>query len=74
MRGLVCVLLTVLIYQNGKHYRRRSDYLYMLAFCCTLMLGIFESVMFSGGLGTYIYMCMFLLLSKAPKQKGQERS
>ena len=71
---LVCVLLTVLIYQNGKRYRRRSDYLYMLAFCCTLMLGIFESVMFSGGLGTYIYMCMFLLLSKAPKQKGQERS
>ncbi len=61
---LVCVLLAVYIYQKGKRYRKQSDQLYMLGFICTVLLGIFESVMFSGGLGVYIFMCAFLLLSR----------
>lgn len=61
---LVCVLLTVYLHQKGKRYRKRSDQLYMLGFLCSLMLGVFEAVMFSGGLGAYIFMCAFLLLSR----------
>lgn len=60
---LVCVLLAVYIYQGGKRYKNQTEFLYMAAFCCTLMLGIFESVMFSGGLGVYIFLGMFLMLS-----------
>lgn len=71
---LVCVLLTALLFQRGKRYRSRSEYLYMLGFCCALMLGIFEAVMFSGGLGAYIYMCVFLLLSRSPKAKSKKET
>lgn len=72
---LVCILLTVYIYQNGKVYKKTVPFLYMAGFCCALMLGIFESVMFSGGLGTYVFLGAFLLLSgsgaREEKQSGK---
>lgn len=60
---LVCVLLTIYIWQRGKRYKKLSQMLYMIAFCCVLMLGIFETVMFSGGMAAYVFFGAFLLLS-----------
>lgn len=60
---LVCALLTIYIWQRGKQYKKQSQMLYMIGFCCVLMLGIFESVMFSGGMASYVYMGAFLMLS-----------
>lgn len=60
---LVCVLLAIYIWQRGKRYKKQSELLYMIGFCSVLMLGIFESVMFSGGMASYVYMGAFLMLS-----------
>lgn len=68
---LVCVLLTIYIWQRGKRYKKQSEMLYMIAFCCVLMLGIFEAVMFSGGMAAYVFMGAFLLLSGPEYRKGR---
>lgn len=65
---LVCILLMRYVYQDGKSYKSKTDFLYMVGFCCALLLGIFEAALFSGGLGIYIYMGTFLLLV-APKRE-----
>lgn len=67
---LVCALLTIYIWQRGKRYKKQAELLYMIGFCCVLMLGIFESVMFSGGMASYVYMGAFLLLSCPVYRKG----
>lgn len=70
---VVSMLLAMYIWNRGKKYRRSVGFLYMFAFCCTLMLGIFEASMFSGGLGVYIYMGMFLLLANSEAEEGRTK-
>lgn len=66
---LVCTLLTAYLYQRGKYYEDKETFSYILAFACTIMLGLGEAALFSGGLGIYIYAGIFLLMSnRAPKE------
>ena len=60
---LVCILLRKYIYQNGRIYTDKQNYIYMLGFACAIMLGIGEAALFSGGLGIYIFVGSFLLLA-----------
>lgn len=60
---LVCVLLVAYIHQRGKRYSQKSQYLYILAFCCAILLGLGEAAIFSGGMGIYIFVGSFLLLA-----------
>lgn len=61
--GLVCWLLGVYILQRGKEYPDKAGFLYMMAFCCVVLMGTFEAVLFSGGLGYYVFAGVFLPLS-----------
>lgn len=60
---LLCLLLTRYLYRNGRYYADKASYSYMLGFACTIMLGMGEAALFSGGLGIYVFAGMFLLLS-----------
>lgn len=60
---LVCWLLGIHIHQQGKEYADRIGFLYMAAFCCVILMGTFEAVLFSGGLGFYVFAVIFLPLS-----------
>lgn len=59
----VCVLLFRYLYQDGSAYRSKERFAYVAGFACTLMLGMGEAAVFSGGLGIYIFAGTFLLLS-----------
>lgn len=60
---LVCVLLTCYMHHRGRSYTQKSSYIYMLAFCCAILLGIGEAAVFAGGMGIYIFVGTFLLLA-----------
>lgn len=60
------------IYQNGKEYEDRVNFLYMMAFCCSLLMGTFEAAIYSGGLGVYVFALTFLALSKSRPGKKAE--
>ncbi len=62
---LVCILLIAYLYQRGRRYREKCQYIYMLGFCCTVLLGIGEAAVFAGGMGIYILAGSFLLLGNA---------
>ena len=59
----VCVLLGMYLHQGGREYRSRSHFCNMLAFACGLLMGLGEAAVFSGGLGIYIFVGMFLHLA-----------
>lgn len=59
----VCVLLFKLIYKNGEIYASKTQLLYMIGFCFTIIMGMGEAALFSGGLGIYIFAGIFLLES-----------
>ena len=61
----VCVLLGNYFYQKGRVYKDKESYIYILGFACAVMLGIGEAALFSGGLGIYVFVATFLLLSNA---------
>lgn len=60
---LVCVLLQKCLHQKGRVYQEKHAYLYILGFACAIMLGIGEAALFSGGMGIYIFVGAFLLLT-----------
>lgn len=60
---LVCILLRKYLYQRGRIYSDKESYIYILSFACAIMLGIGEAALFSGGLGIYLFVGAFLLLS-----------
>jgi len=60
---LVCVLLQKYLYQRGRIYEDKQNYIYILGFACSIMLGLGEAALFSGGLGLYVFVGTFLLLS-----------
>lgn len=60
---LVCVLLGAYLYQGGGAYADKARFCCLLAFGCGLMMGLGEAAVFSGGLGIYIFVGMFLLLA-----------
>lgn len=55
--------LTTYLYQRGRYYEEKVTYSYILSFSCAIMLGIGEAALFSGGLGIYVFVGLFLLLS-----------
>lgn len=69
---LMSFMQKIYIHQNGKVYRNRVNFLYMTAFCCSLLMGTFEAAVYSGGLGVYVYALIFLSLSKT-RQTRKER-
>lgn len=60
---LVCMLLTCYMHRRGYRYTQKSNYIYMLAFCCAILLGIGEAAVFAGGMGIYIFVGTFLLMA-----------
>lgn len=69
---IVMILLYRYLYQRGKVYADKSSYLYMLGFACSILLGIGEAVLFSGGLGIYVFIGAFLLLANAEEDEPQQ--
>lgn len=61
---LVCLLLRNYIYQDGRVYENKQNFVFMLAFICAIILGIGEAALFSGGLGLYVFVGTFLMLSR----------
>lgn len=70
---LLCVLLYRYLYQNGRQYKDKGEYMYILSFCCTILLGIGEAALFSGGLGMYILAGAFLLMTNLERGDKPER-
>ena len=66
----VCVLLYRLICEKNKNLQAGSLML-MIGFVGTLLLGIGEAALFSGGLGIYLYIGSFLLLAN-PLPEGSK--
>lgn len=68
---LVCVLLYKYLHQDGRVYKSKEGFIYILGFACAIMLGIGEAALFSGGLGLYIFVGSFLLMANhAEKESG----
>lgn len=67
---LVCYLLWRYLYQKGRYYNHKSNYVYILGFVCAILLGIGEAALFSGGLGIYVFIGTFLMLSNYEKQES----
>lgn len=71
---LVCVLLYLIIYRQGKEYDNKENFIYMLAFIFAIMLGMGEAAIFSGGVGIYIYVGTFILLANSDYGIGKGKS
>ena len=61
--AVVCILLRNYVYQGGRVYENKQDYIYILGFACAIILGIGEAALFSGGLGLHVFVGAFLMLS-----------
>lgn len=61
--ALVCVLLGAYLYQGGRVYADKARFCAILAFGCGLLMGLGEAAVFSGGLGIYVFVGMFLMLA-----------
>ena len=57
---LTCYLLYNLI--HGNREKIKEETMARICFCGTIIMGLGEAAMFSGGLGIYLYAAMFLLL------------
>lgn len=66
---LVCMLLYNYLHQQGRSYADKQTFIYILGFACTIVLGIGEAALFSGGLSLYIFVGAFLLLANWQSQK-----
>lgn len=60
---LVCILLWNYLNRKDRIYTKKSSYIYILGFACAIMLGIGEAALFSGGLGLYVFVGIFLMLA-----------
>lgn len=69
---LVCVLLYRYLYQNGRYYSKKGNYVYILGFACLILLGIGEAALFSGGLGIYVLVGSFLLMVDKESDEDNE--
>lgn len=56
-------LLTQYLYQKGRYYADKESFSYIMSFACAILLGLGEAALFSGGLGIYIFVGLFLLLA-----------
>ena len=61
--ALVCLLLGMYLYQGGREYRSKAQFCCLVAFACGLLMGLGEAAVFSGGLGIYCFVGMFLYLA-----------
>lgn len=68
---LVCVLLTRYLWQKGRYYDNKANYIYILGFACAIMLGIGEAALFSGGIGVHILIGTLLLLANRSDQAAE---
>lgn len=59
----VAFLLTQYLHQKGRYYADKESFSYILSFACAILLGLGEAALFSGGLGIYIFVGLFLMLS-----------
>ena len=60
---MTIVLLYRYLYQRGRSYTDKKGYTYIWGFACAVMLGIGEAALVSGGMGIYVFMGTFLLLT-----------
>lgn len=65
---LVCVSLYQMIEQMQKGKLSRWHSVCMLGFVCSLLLGIGEAALFSGGIGIYLFVGVFPLMSENIKE------
>lgn len=66
---MVCILLAKCLHQQGRIYANKKDYIYILGFACSVLLGVGEAAVFSGGLGLYIMAGASLLLANKMEEK-----
>lgn len=60
---LLCCFLFHVIYNRGQYYSS-EQVIYLIAFIFSVVLGIGEAALFSGGQGLYIFVGCFLMLSR----------
>lgn len=64
---LVCVILYMLMRRGAANATRHP--LYVVAFMCTIVMGMGEAALFGGSLGLYIFAVGFLLLSNMQQEE-----
>lgn len=51
------------IYNGGKCYLQKQNYLCMIGFCCCIIMGMAEAALFAGSQALFIFVGAFLLMS-----------
>lgn len=69
---LMCVLLQKYLHQDGKIYTNKNDFIYILGFACSIMLGIGEAALFSGGIGIYVFIGAFLMMTNYTEKQTRD--
>lgn len=69
---LMSGILAICMYQRGKKYENTTRFLYMVAFCCAMLMGTFEAAVFSGGLGIYVFTIIFLVFAKSEETQEED--
>ena len=69
---LMSGILAICMHQKGRRYKNPIRFLYMIAFCCAMLMGTFEAAVFSGGLGIYVFTVIFLAFSKCEETQGED--
>lgn len=65
--ALVCIILYMLMRRGAANATRHP--LYVIAFMCTIVMGMGEAALFGGSLGLYIFAVGFLLLSNMQQEE-----
>lgn len=68
---LVCCLLYCMIRGKDSH-DLKEDTMVRICFCGTIIMGMGEAALFSGGLGIYLFAGMFLLMCNRERNEPQE--
>lgn len=70
----VCLLLARYLRRKGSACDDRAQTAALLGFVCTVVMGLGEAALFSGGLGIYILAGTFLMLSNGTRKEETDES
>lgn len=75
--GIIPLILTIyilykVIYNNGRVYTSKFQYLYKIGFCFCIMMGMAEAALFSGGQTLYVLVGTLLIMSNWDDEKDSK--
>lgn len=69
---LVCVYVFTILYQNGRTYKEKQTFCYIIGWAAVLTIGMGEAALYNGGLGIYLFMGSFLLLANVDRDRRRK--